>query len=271
MRSPASLSCSYLGHSVPDLDIVSQRLIVFNNNRDPKYFVDLAQSLIESPRTPPYPNSLNSLEYWRVWSQAKAQQLDLVDRCNNYRSLIADFEYWRTEAEFLASRAVHSEKRRLQIRDVDYWRIELLYWFNAWMGKNMLARRRDINDLVYWRCEAAFWTQTTSFTREDIVDVKYWQTENDCYNLHLNSLAADTTLFSQLTTFSKVNTTSTASFSGLPTKAPSPVEATQPLNLGMQYRRSSRLRRRMARTQRAESARVNENQFMSRRRNRKIR
>ncbi len=122
---------------------------------------------------------------------AEACGRDDSSRYSDHRSLITDF--WRTEAEFLASRAVHSEERRLQIRDVDYWRIESLYWFNAWMRKDMFARRRDINDLVYWKCEAAFWTQTTTFTREDIVSAKYWQTETDYYNLRLNSLAADTT------------------------------------------------------------------------------
>ncbi len=80
---------------------------------------------------------------------AEACGRDGSSRYSDHRSLIADFEYWRTEAEFLASRAVHSEERRLQIRDVDYWRIESLYWFNAWMRKKMFARRRDINDLVY--------------------------------------------------------------------------------------------------------------------------
>jgi len=244
--------------------------MAFNNDRIPKPFVDQARPLTESPKTPPYPNPLDPLEYWRVWSQVKAQQLHLLDRCSDHRSLIADFEYWRTEAEFLASRAVHCEERRLQIRDVDYWRIESLYWFNAWMRKDMFARRRDINDLVYWRCEAAFWTQTTNFTREDIVNAEYWQTETDYYNLRLNSLAADTTSPSQLTTSSKMNKTSTAPSSRPPTRAPSPVEATQPLNLSMQQRRSSRLRRRMARTQRAENAKFNEDKTLSKRRKRKV-
>jgi len=271
MRSPASLSCSYFEHSVPDLDIVSQRLIAFNNDRNPKRFVDLARPLTESPKTPPYSNSLDPLEYWRVWSQVKAQQLHLVDRCSDHRSLIADFTYWRTEAEFLASRAVHNEERRLQIRDADYWRIESLYWFNAWMRKDIFARRRGINDLVYWRCEAAFWTQTTIFTRGDIVDAKYWQTENDHYNLRLNSLAADTTSSSQLTTFSKLTTTSITPSSRPPTRAPSPVEAMQPLNLSIQQRRSSRLRRRMVRTQRAENANLNEDKSLSKRRKKKVR
>lgn len=271
MRSPTSLSCSYLGHSVPNLDIVSQRLEAFNNDRSPKLSVDLARPLTESPKTPPYPNPLDPLEYWRVWSQVKAQQLHLVDRCNDHRSLITDFEYWRTEAEFLAANAVHSEEERLQIRDVDYWRIESLYWFNAWMGKEMFARRRDINNPVYWRCEAAFWTQTIPCTRENIVDIKYWRTENDCYNLRLNRLAADTTSPSQLTISSKVNTTSTAPSSEPPTRALSPVEATQPLNLAMQHRRSSRLRRQVARTQAAVSAKPNKDQSLSRRRNRNAR
>jgi len=165
---------------------------------------------------------------------------------------------------------VHSEERRLQIRDVDYWRIESLYWFNAWMRKDMFARRRDINDLVYWKCEAAFWTQTTTFTREDIVNAKYWQTETDYYNLRLNSLAADTKSPSQLTRSSKMNKTFTAPSSRPPTRAPSPVGAVQPLHLSMQQRRSSRLRRRMARTQRAENAKLNEDKTLSKRRKRKV-
>lgn len=265
MRSPANLNRYYSGHSVPDLDIVSQRLMTVQDDRDPKPFVDLARPLTESPKTPPYPNPLNPLEYWRVWSQVKAQQLHLMDRCSDYRSLIADFEYWRTEAEFLASEAVHSEERRLQIRDIDYWRIESLYWFNAWMRKDMFAQRRDIDDPVYWRCEAAFWTQTIAFTREDIVDAKYWQTENDHYNLQFDSLAVDTTSPSQLTTS---NTTSTAPSSRPPTKAPSPAEAMQPMTLGTQQRRSSRLR---ARTQRADNATLNEDESLSKRRKRKVR
>ncbi len=267
MRSPANLNSDYSGHSVPDLNIVSQRLMAVKDDRDPKRFVDLVPPLTESPETPPYPNPLDPVEYWRVWSQVKAQQLHLMDRFSDHRSLIADFEYWRTEAEFLASRAIHSEKRRLQIRDVDYWRIESLYWFNAWMRKDIIAQRRDIDDVIYWRCEATFWTQTVAFTREAIVDAKYWQTETNHYNLQLDN-TVDATSPSQLTTSSIVNITSTAPSSRPTTRAPSSVEAMQPLNQSTQQRRSSRLR---ARTQRAINAKLNEDKSLSKRRKRRVR
>jgi len=104
IRSPASLSCFYFEHSISDLDIVSQRFIVFNNNRISKSFVDQIRLLIELFKILLYSNFLDFFEYWQVWLQIKTQQFYLLNRCSNYRSLIADFEYWKTETKFLIFR-----------------------------------------------------------------------------------------------------------------------------------------------------------------------
>jgi len=270
MRFSASLSCFYFEHSISDLDIVFQKLIVFNNNRISKFFVDQTRFLIELFKILLYSNFLDFFEYWRIWLQIKAQQLYFLNRYSNYRSLIADFEYWKTETKFLIFRAIYCKKQQLQIRDVDYWRIELLYWFNAWIKKNILARQQNINNLVYWKYKIVFWIQTTIFTRENIVNAEYWQTEIDYYNLQLNSLAVDTILLLQLTIFSKINKTSIASFSRLFTRALFSIEVMQFLNLSIQQQQNSRLCCRITRTQQAENTKFNENKILFKRRKKKL-
>ena len=168
---------------------------------------------------------------------------------------------------------MQGEERRQQIRDVDYWRIESLHWYNAWIKKDESARRWDIDNLAYWRCEAAFWTQIIASPREDIADARYWETEHDHYNLQLASLAADTTSPSQLTASSEVNTclhTSTAPSSKPPTRASSPVKAMLPRNQTTLQRRSSRLRRQSARAQHADCGKSPEDKCSRKRRKRQI-
>ena len=190
MRSPVSLSCP-LEHPAPDLDAVSQKLLDNDEILHLKCLDAGSQSSAESPKTPPYPNPLDPVEYWRVWSQFKAQKLRSVDTTCNHRALIADYEYWRTESEFLAFKITNSEKRRQQIQDTDYWKIESRHWHTAWRTKNDEAHRRDINSLAYWRCEAAFWNRTLASFREEVDDANYWKTEHDHYASKLNSLVAD--------------------------------------------------------------------------------
>jgi len=134
----------------------------------------------------------------------------------------------------------------------------------------MFAQQQNINNLVYWKYKIVFWIQTTNFIQENIVNTEYWQTEIDYYNLRLNSLAVDTILLSQLTIFSKINKTFIASFSRLFTRTLFSIKTTQSLNLSIQQRQNSRLRRRIAKTQQAENAKFNENKILFKYRKKKI-
>lgn len=80
---------------VPNLQAVSAKLLEHPTPRDFASTNPLAASPFT--QTPPFPNPLDPLEYWRTWALTKLSRLKILNGDQDYRYSITDPHYWKIE------------------------------------------------------------------------------------------------------------------------------------------------------------------------------
>lgn len=147
--------------------------------------------------TPPYPDPMNPVEFFRTLSLSKEAQLRyILDPGASHRDAINHAEYWRCEAKFWATQLGAKETDREKIEDAEYWRCEASFWETAWKSKQGRVDRFQILDTSYWKSEAYYWKSKLWTDRDhchrtslsEISDKRYWERENEHYNIILDLL-----------------------------------------------------------------------------------
>lgn len=155
------------------------------------------RSMTPQPETPPFPDPLDPISYFRNYSQWKNRRVREIEPDVDHRLAITDPHYWKCEAFFLSSLLGNQPDLRNGIRDADYWKCEALFWESRCNSGAGPASRTNIASSDYWRCEADFmgaewerqYAQPPDVIRIHIQDKEYWECENALYNDIMDSEA----------------------------------------------------------------------------------
>lgn len=158
-----------------DLDYVSKRLCEPVAPRN-DIVIPATPEPHSGPPTPPPPNALHPLEYYRAESELRLAvlnhgRLTQSDPC----ATIEDPRYYIIQTEFFSQNVVDYEDRRQKIEDSYYWRCEANH-YRSQGGSGASIDRFLIFDCVYWKIELEYMVPKSRLPEhQKIAVVEYWQ------------------------------------------------------------------------------------------------